>query len=46
MNRYVVALALSFLLRVFYDLTVGVSVEHLYLEAFRRVSGIFYIVMG
>jgi hypothetical protein len=41
-----VALALFFLLEVFYDLTVGALVEYFYPEVSRRVFGIFCIIMG
>jgi hypothetical protein len=45
MNRCVVALVSSLLLKVFRDFTVNVSVKYLYPEASRRVSNVSYIII-
>jgi hypothetical protein len=39
------ALAPFFLLKVSYNSTISVSVEHPYLKAFRKVSNISYIII-
>jgi hypothetical protein len=45
MNRYVVALAFFFSLRVSRDPTVNASVKYLYSEISRKVFSISYIIM-
>jgi hypothetical protein len=45
MNKYIVALALSFLLKVSHDPMINISAKHPYSKTPRRVFGISYIII-